>query len=62
MFFGRNRNNLIHRNEQWYVETQMGYEGPFDTKSEASEFLILSDKADSARIELMGIEDDLSQA
>jgi len=62
MIFGRNRNSLIKRNEQWYVETQMGYEGPFDTKNEAREFLALSDKADSARMEFMGVEDELSQA
>jgi len=62
MIFGRNRNKLIQRNEHWYVETQMGFEGPFESKNEAREFLALSDKADSARIEFMGIEDDLSQA
>jgi len=39
----------------------MGYEGPFEEKSEAREFLSLSDKADSARMEFMGIEDELSQ-
>jgi len=62
MIFGRNNNRLIQRNEHWYVETQMGFEGPFESKSDASEFLSLSNKADSARIEFMGIEDDLSQA
>ena len=62
MIFGCNRNRLVQRNEHWYVETEMGFEGPFAEKSEAREFLALSDKADSARMEFMGIEDDLSQA
>ncbi|VAW99486.1 hypothetical protein MNBD_GAMMA21-1946 [hydrothermal vent metagenome] len=59
MFFGRNRNRLIQRNEHWYVQMQMGFEGPFESKKDACEFLSLSNKADSARIEFMGIEDDL---
>lgn len=57
MFFNNRQAQIIERNNKWYVETNTGYEGPFDTPSEAKSFLRLKQTADSARIELICIED-----
>jgi len=59
MFFGNRRNEIIERNDLWYVETQSGYEGPFDTRYEAKKFLSLQQRADMARVEFAGLEDSL---
>jgi len=59
MFFNKNRDRVIERNQLWYVETESGYEGPFNHFSDAREFLRLKQKADSARVEFAGLEDIL---
>jgi hypothetical protein len=59
MFFGNRNNKIIERNDLWYVETATGYEGPFDTRHEAQKFLSLSQRADIARVEFAGLEDNL---
>ena len=40
----------------WYVETRTGFEGPFNSKNEASEFLNLIESANAARIEFAGLQ------
>ena len=59
MFFNQNRERLIERNQLWYIETRMGFEGPFETRSEAQNYLRLKNKAEVARIEFAGLDDVL---
>lgn len=59
MFFGNRRTKIIERNDLWYLETQSGYEGPFDTRSEAKQYQSLQQRAEMARVEFAGIEDSL---
>ena len=59
MFFGNQKNRLIERNNLWYVETETGFEGPFDTQRQAQDFMRLRDRADVARVEFMGLDDTL---
>lgn len=40
----------------WYVETRTGFDGPFDSEQEASEFLTLIKSSDAARVEFAGLQ------
>lgn len=60
MLFSSRHNPVINRNDYWYVETQYGYEGPFENKVQAQEYASLLEKADSARVEFAGINDGMS--
>ena len=62
MFFQKNKNKFVERNDLWYIETQTGFEGPFDTRYEAQRYLSLCDRADIARVEFAGLEDSLSSS
>jgi hypothetical protein len=60
MFFNKkNENHLIERNHLWYLETATGYEGPFDTEAEAQVFARIRRCADSARMELVDLSEEL---
>lgn len=60
MFFGKQQSKVIERSRLWYVETQVGYEGPFQTRHEAKEYKRLRERADMARVEFAGLEDSLT--
>ena len=40
----------------WYVETTMGFDGPFDSQSEATVFLDLIKSSNAARVECAGLQ------
>lgn len=40
----------------WYIETRTGYDGPFEDKSEANQFLRLLISAEAARCEFAGLQ------
>lgn len=40
----------------WYVETPMGFDGPFDSQTEASVFLDLVKSSNAARVECAGLQ------
>mgnify|MGYP001813359335 CR=1 FL=1 len=40
----------------WYIETRIGYDGPFDSKLEASQFLSLLKSTEAARSEFAGLQ------
>lgn len=42
-------------NKSWYVETQTGLEGPFETENEADIYLNLVRCSDAARVEFAGL-------
>ena len=62
MFFRKHKNKFIERNDLWYIETQTGFEGPFDTRCEAQRYLSLLARADVARVEFAGLEDSLTNS
>lgn len=39
----------------WYIQSKTGYDGPFDDKSEARQFLTLLKHTEAARNELAGL-------
>ncbi len=43
-------------NTGWFVETRTGFDGPFDTKQEASTFLDLVKCSNAARVEFAGLQ------
>lgn len=40
----------------WYIETRTGYDGPFENKLEASQFLSLLKCTEAARSEFAGLQ------
>lgn len=42
--------------ENWYVETKTGFDGPFSSKEEASDFISLVNISNAARIEFAGLD------
>ncbi|MCW8901905.1 MAG: hypothetical protein OQK75_10420 [Gammaproteobacteria bacterium] len=40
----------------WYVETRTGFDGPFTSEQEASDFLNLIKTSDAARMEFAGLQ------
>ena len=62
MFFANRKNKIIERNDLWYIETNTGFEGPFDTRYEAQKYLSIRNRADMARVEFAGLEDTLYRA
>ena len=40
----------------WYIETRTGYDGPFDNKMEAKQFLSLLKNTEAARDEFAGLQ------
>ena len=40
----------------WYIETRTGYDGPFDDKLEASQFIHLLKCTEAARSEFAGLQ------
>jgi len=40
----------------WYVETPMGFDGPFESKNEAAVFLELIKSSNAARLECAGLQ------
>lgn len=40
----------------WYIETRMGYDGPFENKAEANQFLNLLKSTEAARSEFAGLQ------
>lgn len=46
--------NINHNG--WYVETRTGYDGPFSSEKEASDFLDLLKCSDAARVEFAGLQ------
>lgn len=59
MFFTNHKKKIIERNDLWYIETSLGFEGPFDTHIEALKYLSLCNRADIARVEFAGCEDTI---
>lgn len=43
-------------NTGWYVETRTGFDGPFDSKTEAIIFLNLIKSSNAARMEFAGLQ------
>ena len=43
-------------NNGWYVETPMGFDGPFDSQNEATVFLDLIRSSNAARVECAGLQ------
>ena len=43
-------------NQKWYVESQTGLDGPFETEKEASVFLRLVQSSNAARMEFAGLQ------
>jgi uncharacterized protein YkvS len=43
-------------NTGWYVETQTGLDGPFDSVNEATVFLDLIKSSNAARMEFAGLQ------
>ena len=41
---------------KWYIETRTGYDGPFDTRHEARQFLDLLQSCEAAREEFAGLD------
>ena len=52
----KNTERLKQISGEWYVETRTGYDGPFDNKSEASQFLSLLRSTEAARNEFAGLQ------
>ena len=40
----------------WYVETQTGFDGPFDSQGEAITFQDLIKRSNAARVEFAGLQ------
>jgi len=51
-----NQSKVIQIKDQWFIETRTGYDGPFDTKSEAKKFHKLLKSCDAARCEFAGLD------
>ena len=50
-------NNMVQlNNNNWYIETRTGFEGPFESEKEAKNYLNLVNCADAARIEFAGLQ------
>jgi len=54
----QNKNSQIVKigNNGWYVETAMGFDGPFDSQNEANVFLELIRSSNAARVECAGLQ------
>ncbi len=48
-------------NENWYVESSTGFDGPFTTQQEAERYLALLDRVWAAGIELAWLEPNHQQ-
>ncbi len=48
--------HLVEIKNKWFIETRTGYDGPFDSKDEAKEYLQLLKGCDAARSEFAGLE------
>ena len=51
-----NSERIIKISECWYIETRTGYDGPFDNKLEAQQFLSLLKNTEAARNEFAGLQ------
>ena len=51
-----NTNRITKICGNWYIETRTGYDGPFENKLEASQFLRLLKCAEAARSEFAGLQ------
>ena len=47
---------IIKISGYWYIETRTGYDGPFDNKMEAQQFLSLLNSTETARNEFAGLQ------
>ena len=47
---------IIKISGYWYIETRTGYDGPFDDKAEARQFLNLLINTEAARNEFAGLQ------
>mgnify|MGYP001822727123 CR=1 FL=1 len=47
---------IISISGRWYIETRTGYDGPFDNKMEARQFLSLLKNTEAARNEFAGLQ------
>lgn len=47
---------LIKISDSWYIETRTGYDGPFDNKLEARQFLTLLKNTEAARNSFSGLQ------
>ncbi|VAW93013.1 hypothetical protein MNBD_GAMMA23-825 [hydrothermal vent metagenome] len=48
--------HLVEIKNKWFIETRTGYDGPFESKDEAKEYLLLLKDCDAARSEFAGLE------
>jgi hypothetical protein len=46
---------ILKLDDDWYVETNTGFDGPFDSYEEAEAFLRLSEKVEIARLGFAGL-------
>lgn len=51
-----NTNRITKISGNWYIETRTGYDGPFDSKMEAKQFLSLLIDTEAARSEFAGLQ------
>jgi len=50
------KDRIIKIQEQWYIETRTGYDGPFKFEQEAKKYLNLLKSCDAARSEFAGLQ------
>ena len=54
--FYENTQILKINNKDWYVETNTGFDGPFKSEEEATNFLDLMRCSSAARVEFAGLQ------
>jgi len=47
--------HIIQIKNSWFIETRTGYDGPFENKKEAENYLNLLKNCDAARCEFAGL-------
>ena len=53
---GRKSHIVQISGKNWYVETRTGFDGPFTSEKEASDFLNLIKSSNAARMEFAGLD------
>lgn len=54
---GQNSSQIVRIGKGgWYVETRTGFDGPFESKTEAGTFLDLVKVSNAARVEFAGLQ------
>ena len=51
-----NNTHAVKVNKSWYVETRTGFDGPFESEEEASNYWFLLETNEAARVEFAGLQ------